>query len=36
MSTFIEDSHLFVRHMTWYIIIMRMTNICTRSLNSVL
>ena len=36
MSMVIEDSPLFVIHMTYYIFIMRMTNICTRSFNGVL
>ena len=36
MSMIIDDNHLFARHMMCYIIIMRVTNICTRSLNSVL
>ena len=36
MSIFIEDSNLFVIHMMHYIVIMNITNICTKALNSVL
>ena len=36
MSMVIEDSHLFVIHMTCYIFVNRIIIPCTRSLNSAL